>query len=86
MMRRMLPWMLGAALIALLLTPFARDLYHRYRFNRELAQVSDPVSREALRQRYGSLTAVGDDLARHCEQIYGSRNSDCQRYRLSLSE
>ena len=86
MLRRMLPWAIGVFVIGLLLTPFARDLYHRYEFNKELAQLTDPEAREAVKERYGSLAAYGDNLARRCEQIFGGKDPSCVRYRLSVRD
>jgi hypothetical protein len=86
MLRRVWPWLLGVALLALLVSPFARELYHQYRLNRELAELADPTARQALVQRYGSMTAVGRELARHCEEIYGRDDPNCERYRLSLRQ
>jgi hypothetical protein len=86
MLRRVFPWVLGAGLLALLVSPFIRDLYHRYEFEKELSQLADPATRQALLQRYGSLAALGRDLARHCEAIYGLGEPSCERYRLSLRD
>jgi len=86
MLRRMLPWGAGVGLAVLLVSPFALDLYHRYEFQKELSQLSDPTAREAVKERYGSLAAFGDDLTRHCERIYGRNDPNCERYRLSLRD
>jgi hypothetical protein len=86
MLRRGLPWLVGLVLLALLVSPFARDLYHQYRLNQELAALSDPAARQALLQRYGSMSAVGREVARRCEEIYGRGDPSCERYRLSLRE
>ena len=86
MFGRILGWALGLAVIALLAAPFALDVYHRHTLNSDLAQLADPQARAALKERYGSLAAFGDDLARRCEQIYGRSDANCMRYRLSLRD
>ncbi len=82
----MLRWGAALALVVLLATPFGRDLYHRYELNRELAQYADPAARAAATGQSGGVAAVGDDLLRRCEQIYGRGDPDCMRYRLSLRD
>jgi hypothetical protein len=86
MLRRVLPWLVGIAVVVGFATPFAKDLYDRYQLQRELTQLSDPAALATLKQRYGSLAAVGEELSRRCAAIYGPGEPTCQRYRLALRD
>ncbi len=86
MIARVLIWVLGLSLLALLGAPFAHDVWNRYVYIKELYQLSDPVERASLRLRYGEIGGFADDLAARCRRIYGAGQPGCLRYTANLGD
>jgi len=80
MIARFFGWVVGLSLVALLAAPFAHDLWNRYVYIKEIYQISDPVERAFLQQRYGGIGGFADDLAARCRELHGADQAGCFRY------
>jgi hypothetical protein len=74
---RVLGWVLGLSVFVLLAAPFAHDLWSRYVYVKELYQLSDPVARARLLDRYGHIGGFAADVATRCREIHGFDQPDC---------
>jgi hypothetical protein len=84
MVGRVLAWILALSVFVLLATPFAHDLWNRYMYIKEVYELSDPVARAALAQRYGAVGGFADDVMRRCRRLHGADQAGCVRYALRL--
>ena len=85
MVARVLGWAIGLSLLLLLATPFARDVWNRYIYIKELYQLSDPVARASLQQRYGGVDGFANDLASRCRELHGADEIGCRRYYYTIN-
>jgi len=86
MVGRVLAWAVGLSLLVLLAAPFARDVWNRYVYMKELYQLSDPVARASLLRRYGEIGGFASDWASRCRELHGPDQPGCVRYPLSGRE
>ena len=78
-MGRIIGFALALGLTAVVATPFVADALNRYAYSKELYQLSEPIERDSLAQRFGQIGGFVGDYTTRCQRIYGAGNPQCFR-------
>jgi hypothetical protein len=81
MLKKFLGAAIAVGLLAVLVTPFAHEIYYRYDVWRHLDGVGDDSGRAAFREWNGDARGFEQQMRDRCVQLYGAGAAACERYR-----